>query len=211
MLMALLGSSSSEKPRWEKPFSSHFNQVPRPLCPHSRVLHFLHADSVARGRASRGGVRAAAALVGVVCHPALHSLGSTGRDKTACCSIMNVSGWWIHYNNITIGSTRNTLYLNLSFSMVMHCVQSSCFVFFFFLLVLSDADNSGGEKSRSKIIILDSLVWVNCRCQETRGCAGGVCVRDTQRQRQKERQRKREDVKLGKGERRWKQDYYESI
>ena len=135
----------------------------------------------------RGGVRADAALVGVVCHPALHSLGSTGRDKTACWSIMNVSGWWIHYNNITIGSARNTLYLNLPFSMVMHCVESS---YFFFLLVLSDADKSGGEKSRSKIMILDSLVWVNCHCHETRGCVG--CVWDTQRQRQKERQRKRE-------------------
>lgn len=38
-----------------------------------------------------GGVRADAALVGVMCHPALHGLGSMGRDKTAW-SIMNVSG-----------------------------------------------------------------------------------------------------------------------
>ena len=145
-----------------------------------------------------------AALVSVVCHPALHSLGSTGRDKTACWSIMNMSGWWIHCNNIIIGSTHDTLYLSLSFSMVMHCVESC---YFFFLLVLSDADNSGGEKSRSKIMLSDSLVWVNYRCQETRACAVCVCVcvcvcvRDTQSQRQKERERER-GWEAGKG---WKE------
>ena len=66
-----------------------------------------------------------------------------------------------------------------------HCISIchfpwSCIVWnhaiFFFLLVLSDADNSGGEKSRSKIMLSDSLVWVNYRCQETRACAGCVCV-----------------------------------
>ena len=93
-----------------------------------------------------------------------------------------------------------------------HCISIchfpwSCIVWnhaiFFFLLVLSDADNSGGEKSRSNIMLSDSLVWVNYRCQETRACAGCVCVCvwDTQRQRQKEGERER-GWEAGKG---WKE------
>lgn len=38
-----------------------------------------------------------------------------------------------------------------------------------------------------------------------------VCVCETHRDRDKKRDREREDVKLGKGERRCKQDYYESV
>ena len=38
-----------------------------------------------------------------------------------------------------------------------------------------------------------------------------VCVCEIHRDRDKKREKEREDGKLGKGERRWKQDYYESI
>lgn len=100
---------------------------------------------------------------------------------------MNVSGWWIHYNNITIGSARNTLYLNLSFSMVMHCVESS----YFFLLVLSDADKSGGEKSRSKIMILIALFELTVIARRQGAVAGCVCVRHTETETKRETERER--------------------
>lgn len=92
-------------------------------------------------------VRGDAAPLGTLCHSELHSLGSNpvawSVIRQQCQSVINVSRWWIYYNNITIGSPRNVLYLNLSFSMVTYCVPSS----YFSLLVLSDADNGGGGKA----------------------------------------------------------------
>lgn len=60
------------------------------------------------------------------------------------------------------------------------------------------------RRSRSKIMILDSLVWVNLSLPGDKGLCGGVCVWDTHRDRET-KETEREDVKLGKGERRCKQ------
>ena len=51
------------------------------------------------------------------------------------------------------------------------------------------------------------------------GAVWGVCVRhaetetkrETETETKRETEKEREDVKPGKGDRRWKQDYYESI
>ena len=43
------------------------------------------------------------------------------------------------------------------------------------------------------------------------GAVWGVCVRHAETETKRETEKEREDVKPGKGERRWKQDYYESI
>jgi len=42
-------------------------------------------------------------------------------------------------------------------------------------------------------------------------CGLCVCERHSETETKRETEKEREDVKLGKGERRWKQDYYESI
>lgn len=138
------GAPPRKSPDEKSHLSFHFSCIPAPFV--LVLVHFIFLTRAvlntyqhmvpANGRAFRWDVSGDAALLSVMCHPELHSLGSNPVAwdiiRQQCQSIMNVSGWWIYYNNITIGSTRNALYLNLSFSMAMHCVESSYFFSFGF-------------------------------------------------------------------------------